>query len=535
VTASDGSTITPVPHTSYDTPRNLHTPSRLLAAALVALALLGGACAPKTDAPSAGDRGGAAESGTVPNAATTETTAKPRPYSVQLRSNSCPFSGLSANGLNVECKTMIVPMSRAKLDGKTVSLAVAIIHSTSPTPLPDPVLYLDGGPGGSALASIDVWTKPVSSMLENRDIILIDQRGTGYSQPRLLCEKLIDNDLSQMSQVLTEECVRTLRNAGADLAAFNTTENAADVADLRTALGIKEWNLFGISYGTRLAMWTMKNNPEGIRSVVLDSVYPPGVNSWEAIAPDLFRAIQQISKDCAAQPACGAAFPDLEGQLNTAIDRLNALEERGGDAFVHELFDALYITEIMPDIPKAIAEAAHGDVNLAFDLLAGMGALRRHPELADSGAPSSARQRPRMSEGMNSSVECAESAPLTTPDRLRAAYKAVPSKVGDVMIKNYLQLIAICRVWDVPENPLSEVKSDIPTLVLAGTYDPITPPEWGKLAAASLTNATYVEVVGSGHAVWAFGECPKALIKRYLDDPKAPGPACDVPPPMFEL
>jgi pimeloyl-ACP methyl ester carboxylesterase len=503
---------------------------------VAALALVAGACGTSaTDTSRFGGRDVRRAPGTIPDPETASVADETPPYPVQLRPLSCPFAGVSANGLHVECKSLIVPMSRTKLDGKTVSLAVAIIHSTSPTPLPDPVLYLDGGPGGSALASIDMWTKPVSSILENRDLILIDQRGTGYSTPRLLCEQLIDNDLSQNARMLTEDCVRNLRNSGADLAAFNTTENAADVADLRVALKLESWNLFGISYGTRLAMWVMKNSPKGVRSVVLDSVYPPGVNSWEAIAPDLYRAVHQISLDCAAQPACNGAFPDVEGQLNTAVTTMNKKYEGEGDSLVHELFNALYITEIMPDIPKAIAAAAHGNESEAFSLLEGAGALRRHPELRDSGPPSSARTRPRMSEGMNASVECAESAPLTTPEALRAAYKAVPSTVGDVLIKNYLQQIAMCNVWAVPPNPLTDVKSDIPTLVLAGTYDPITPPEWGQRAAAGLPNSRYVEVAGSGHAVWAYGPCPKDLIKQYIDDPKAPGPDCTVPPPAFEV
>jgi pimeloyl-ACP methyl ester carboxylesterase len=516
----------PIPH---------RRPSRRVGAiVLVAGALLAAACGSSaTDASRFGGREVRHDLGTLPPSGASTTEAPPA-YPVKLTSLSCPFAGKSANGLNIECKTLVVPMSRTKLDGKTVSLAVAIIHSTSPTPLPDPVLYLDGGPGGSALASVDMWTKPVSSILENRDIILIDQRGTGYSQPHLVCDRLIDNDQSQNTDVIVEECLRTLRNDGAQLEAFNTTENAADVANLRKALNLPSWNLFGISYGTRLALWVMKNHPEGIRSVVIDSVYPPGVNSWESIAPDLYRAVHQIMLDCGAQPACATAFPDLDGQLTTAIDKLNKFGNTG-DIFVHELFNALYISEIMPDIPKAIAAAAHDDQREAFELLEGKGALRRHPELRDSGPPSSARTRPAMSEAMNHSVECAESAPLTSPDALRAAYKPVPDKLGDVLLTSYLQRIAICNVWSVGSNPLSPVTSDIPTLVLAGTYDPITPPEWGKLAASTLPNSTYVEIAGSGHAVWAFGDCPKALIKAYLDDPKAPGPDCTVPPPTFEV
>ncbi len=499
---------------------------------LVAVTVLAAACA-SSDADNAafGGRVYRHAAGSAP--ATPDTTTKKADYPVGFTSTTCPFAGKSANGLKIDCYTLKVPMSRAKLGEGTVELAVAVIHSTSPTPAADPVLYLDGGPGGSALAAIDMWTKPVSSILETRDIILIDQRGTGYSTPRLVCESLKDNDYSSDAGVVTEDCLRTLKNNDVDVAAFNTTENAADVADLFSALKLKQWNLFGISYGTRLALWIMKNHPEGIRSVVIDSVYAPGVNSWESIAPDLARAVHAIAVDCANQPTCNAAYPDVDGQLNTAVDRLNADDSQLGDELVLQLFNALYITEIMPDIPKAISLAAHGDPYEALDLLAGKGALKRHPELRDNAAPSSARSRPKMSEAMNQSVECAESAPLTNPTNLRAAFKAVSPQVSGILLKMYLRRIAVCNVWSVPANTLTDVHSDIPTLVLAGTYDPITPPEWGQRAASNLTHATFDTVTGSGHAVWADGDCPKQLIKQYLDDPTAPGPDCTSTPPDF--
>jgi pimeloyl-ACP methyl ester carboxylesterase len=470
----------------------------------------------------------------------TDATARPPAddvpgYAVTYRPQTCPFATRSANGLTVDCGELVVPMNRANPAGATVSLAVAVVRSTSPAPRPDPVLYLAGGPGGSAIASVDMWTRPMAPILIDRDLILVDQRGTGYSKPRLECTNLRDSDYVSDFASLAENCRRVLTNQHIDVAAFNTTESAADLADLRRALRLKEWNLFGISYGTRLALVAMQTQPYGIRSVVLDSAYPPGARSLDEIPADLSRAIHALSVDCAAQPACGAHFPDVEGQLYRAVDQLNQASRGTGDDYVSELFQAMYMSEIMPDIPKAIGLAAAGEIGQSIKLLEGAGALARHPELIDNGPPSSARTRPSMSEALYHSVECAESVPFTTPDRVRAASKLVAPEIAAELTRSNLRQLALCRVWDVPPRELAEVHSDIPTLVLAGTYDPITPPAWGERAAATLSHATYVLVNGSGHAVWASGDCPKQLVREFVDDPTAAGPDCRGAPPDFSL
>jgi pimeloyl-ACP methyl ester carboxylesterase len=475
------------------------------------------------------------------------------PYDISLRAINCPFDRDSANRMKVDCYNLIVPMRRDQPTGAKVYLAVARIHATAPTPLPDPVVYLDGGPGGSAITSIDRWTAPVSPLLANRDVILVDQRGTGYSQPRLNCDRaFLTSPKGEFDDRRDEaaKCLVDLRAEKIEPNAFNSTESAADVADLRTALKAPAINLFGISYGTRLALWTMATHPEGIRSVVLDSTYPPGsAKLYEETATNLNRAIEALFADCNAQPACRSRYPDLRGTLYATIDRLDAQPLRyrrydavqkkyvttpytGGD-YLMALFSALYVTEVMPDIPKAIYLGGSGNISDAVDLFAGQGALDRSEEDDLKKRPPGARTRPSFTDGLNYSVECAESAPGITGESVDAAAAGLAPEIGRAVATMRKRQLEVCSVWDVSPKPLTEVTSAIPTLVLAGTYDPITPPSWGEHAANLLPNSRLATVIGSGHAVYYAGDCPKQLVKQFIDDPAAPSPDCTGAAPDF--
>jgi pimeloyl-ACP methyl ester carboxylesterase len=543
-------------------------PASLAVAVALLVALVAAACgtpAPASDAERFGGRTvrrtpGGADSGSGITAAAPSTTApggvtttmKPPPYPVKVAPISCPFDRTSANKLKVDCANVVLPARRDKPDGAKVYLAVARIHSTSPTPLPDPVVYLDGGPGGSAIAGIDRWTNPVSPLLSDRDVILVDQRGTGFSQPRLNCDRTFaESPKGEFDERVEEskKCVADLLREKIDPADFNTTASAADIADVRVALKIEAWNLFGISYGTRLGLWIMATHPEGVRSVVLDSSYPPGIKGYEETAGNLNRALEAIFTDCAAQPACHAAYPDLRGALTKAVARLDAspLRRRAydpatrkqvtfpytGKEFVLTIFSSLYYTEIMPDVPKAISMAAQGDVVGAVDLLSGAGYAERTKEEDKPERPRSARQRPAITEGLTSAIECAETVPGTTPDSIKAAAASVPPSIADAVVLFRQRQVEACAAWNVPPNPLTEVHSAIPTLVMAGTYDPITPPAWGEMVTSWLPGSRMVTVQGAGHAAYYSGLCAQVLVKQFFDDPAAPSPDCTGAPPEF--
>ena len=212
----------------------------------------------------------------------------------------------------MDCGYLVVPESRAKPDGREVRLALAIVRSTAAQPAPDPVVYLEGGPGGSAL--YDAWYWFESPIRERRDIVLIDQRGTGYSQPSLNCPEIEDEDVYTADEELdaARACSRRLRREGVDLKQYNSAATAADLADLRVALGLEQVNLLGVSYGTRAALTAMRDSPQGIRSVVLDSAYPPEVDAYTEEAANAAAAIEVLLNGCAADRRCAKAYPKLE-------------------------------------------------------------------------------------------------------------------------------------------------------------------------------------------------------------------------------
>ena len=198
---------------------------------------------------------------------------------------------------DARCGFLVVPENRAKPNGRTIRLTVGIVPAKSPHPAPDPIVYLAGGPGGFPLG--EAQSLIAAGFNRDRELIIISQRGTLYGPPNpaptcpevdrafiyTLGLPLDGSRAIRLNVAATRACFRRMVASGVDLGAYNTTENAADVADLRVALGIREWNVFGDSYGTNLAMTLMREHPQGIRSVTLDSVEPP-----EVVAANLLRA-----------------------------------------------------------------------------------------------------------------------------------------------------------------------------------------------------------------------------------------------------
>jgi pimeloyl-ACP methyl ester carboxylesterase len=446
----------------------------------------------------------------------------------RLTWHGCPFPQPEAT--RVDCATLTVPASRATPTVDTVDLAVAVLHATGGDPAPDPVVYLEGGPGGSSVAWYDAWLDPVSPLLEDRHLILLDQRGTGYSPPSLACtevEDVVEDDPDADLKAL-RACHDRLVAEGVDLTAHSTPENAADVADLRLAMGFDEYNVLSVSYGTRVALRLMDQAPEGLRSVVLDSPYPPDVVALEAQAANAATAITALLDACRAQPACTDSVGDPTEALTRAVERLEAAPvevtvggvlgvggatwEVGGDELVGVLFAALYDTSLLPDVPAALAAAAEGDVVEALQLLGEAEVRGRSSATEDS-------------DGTFFSVECREEARTSSRDVTAAQAAGLPSPLGRILTDDALGVYDVCDFWDSGTAEPTErepVHSDVPTLVLAGEFDPITPPAWAHRAAETLSAAEVVEFPGVGHAVLTQGECAEGVISAFVDRPSDP-------------
>ena len=199
------------------------------------------------------------------------------------------------------------------------------------------MVYLEGGPGGDALANIDssfdsLW----GTIVDHHDLVILGQRGTGSAEPSLQCDQAVELSLDLLDDIVTpseetdayeaayRSCTADFRAGGADLAAYNSVQNATDVEALRLALGFDPWNVVGISYGTRLGQTLMRLYPDGIRSVVLDSVLPTQREAGVDIPTVAQRAYGVLFQECAASATCSGAFPDLEDRFFALVDRLDA-------------------------------------------------------------------------------------------------------------------------------------------------------------------------------------------------------------------
>jgi pimeloyl-ACP methyl ester carboxylesterase len=226
----------------------------------------------------------------------------------------CPFAldATLVEGKHVRCGFLVVPEDRSQPQGPTIRLAVAIFKASSPHPDPDPVVVLGGGPGIALLENLGPRVN-AGNLPSNRDLILFDQRGAGYSQPSLRC---------QAFETL-QACHSRLVKSGINLNAFTTLENAADVHDLIRTLDYRQVNLDGVSYGTRLALTVMRLYPADLRSVVLNSVLPPQVNLFTNIPRATARAFDVLFRGCAADRSCNATYPHLQAVFSQLVAQLN--------------------------------------------------------------------------------------------------------------------------------------------------------------------------------------------------------------------
>ncbi|MGB6923540.1 MAG: alpha/beta hydrolase, partial [Methyloceanibacter sp.] len=245
----------------------------------------------------------------------------------------CPRLQGAEELAKASCFYLMVPENRSQPNGRTIRLMVATYPARSAEKRPDPVVYLAGGPGD--IAPLEVNGLIAAGFIRDRDIVVMSQRGTMFSEPALTCAasddfsrellglRFYSEATKRAHLAATEACHRELAATGADLSAYNSTESAADFADLRQVLGFDVWNVYGTSYGSYLAQTLMRDHPEGIRSVVLDSVLPTTYNvaaNWRN-ASDGFG---NIFRTCAAEPACNAAHPHLEQTFTALVNKLEA-------------------------------------------------------------------------------------------------------------------------------------------------------------------------------------------------------------------
>ena len=456
----------------------------------------------------------------------------------EARQPAIPLATCRLNGgVMAQCGELLVYEDRAAAAGRQIALNIAVVPATGSSNVveDDPLFLLAGGPGQAAVETFPLALSVFADVNRNRDIVLVDQRGTGESNG-LNCEVLEDEtlpaDLPDEQQIaLLDQCRVDLAER-ADLSLYTTDDFVADLDDVRAALDYDTINLYGASYGTRAALTYMRRFPERVRSVVLDSVAGPELVLFLQMPQDGQRALDLLFDRCAADADCNEAFPNFRAEYEAVLAQLatpqpvtvadplsnKPLEFQLDRDFLSQLvFNSLYSAEFQGLLPLLVHHA-HETGDYAPLIVQGLA------------ISSSAGLYP----GLLYAVACSEDAPLIDPaeaESIRAG-----TSFGDFATR----FQTICANWpraEIAADFRDPLQSDIPTLLLSGGADPVTPPEYAAQVAAGLSNSRHIVVPGFGHGVVGVG-CMPSLVAEFVRaaDPAALDAAClDVlqPPPFF--
>lgn len=424
---------------------------------------------------------------------------------------------LNASEVDAECAILTRPENPTKQNGKTIELFVAKLPSTSPSPAEDAFTLIQGGPGGSSIDLAINYNAFLNIIRAKRDIIIIDQRGTGRSN-KLNCDFDPEDTSANSSDPavtarLTRECVEKLKQH--DLGAYTTSVAVQDLEALRQATGYEQLSIYGVSYGTRVAQHYLRRFPQQTRAIIIDGVVDIGLNLAGAeIARRSQDAFDQMVTRCNDTPNCVNELGDIAKQFNQLRERLKAEEVKVAIPHPHtgkseevtltesNLLIAArlmpYSTEGMALLPLLINNAYNGN----YTPLAAQSIIATE-SIADGFAM-----------GMHNSVMCTEDATYVAAN---AAQQAQDTYFGSTMIDN---IRITCEHWPkgiIDDDFLDPFASDIPVLVLSGETDPITPPANGERAAKMFSNSKHLIVPAHGHGVVARG-CLPFLVKDFLED-----------------
>lgn len=463
----------------------------------------------------------------------------------------CTEFKITSPAAGMKCGYVTVPLLHEQPTGPTIQLAVVVLPATDADRQPDPLFMAQGGPGGSTIQTYADYlqSSPQSRPVSNRDIVLWDQRGTLFSKPALLCPEV---DVAGLREAMadsnppdpsapdpTDVCGARLAAQDGDLSAFNSAENADDIDDVRRALGYDKINFYGVSYGTELGQFVMRQHPEILNSVVLDAVVPLSYNLFVEPAFAKQRIGTKYFDACAADPRCDAAFPNLRARYLALIDRLNA-EPVTVAVSPTEAVPASYPAPAPDAAPRPLANLAGQtpyQIRLTGDLLEGAlyQALYSNThdliplivDRADRGDYTyiSSVILPlvlfddTMASGMWTTVTCAERGD-TDPNV--ANYSALLPRLANAELADAASAVEACQQWQIqllPKADLQPVQSDLPTLLLSGAYDPITPPEYAATLLPNLPNGQHVIFPYGAHGQAVTNACANSIIAQFIDSP----------------
>jgi pimeloyl-ACP methyl ester carboxylesterase len=426
--------------------------------------------------------------------------------------------------VEAQCARFEVPENHDAPDGRSITLRVARVEARRGGAHADPVVLLAGGPGQSAVDAFVSMRAAFSRLNRDRDVLLVDQRGTGGSN-RLACglpdlQTQVEPSPAELRR-LAAECLSEIGDR-ADVRHYTTSDYILDLERVRAALGIDQFNLVGGSYGTRVALEYLRRHPDAIRTVIVDGVVPPTLALTQDHARNLDEALEKIFASCAADETCRSRV----GRPTQVLQRLHEQLRKAPIAasypdpvdyspksgeLTHEILAGIvrlfaYQPESAALLPLLLAEAAEGRTQ---PLLAQFGLLLR--SLGD-----------QLAHGMELSVTCTEDLPFLAP-RAEDRQTLLGASLVEV-------LIAQCEVWPrgrLPEDFKRPLRSDKPVLILSGEFDPVTPPRYGDEIARTLSNSRHIVAPGQGHIAMTRGCLPR-LAAEFVDaaDPAVLDSAC---------
>ncbi len=406
------------------------------------------------------------------------------------------------------CGTLTVPEDWSHAaTSRRIEMPFAVIGSKDADPRPDPVAFLTGGPGVTAFFVLPLLGE--APFVEHRNVIVMEPRGSGYAKPALLCS----GGTAGLAQ-----CERAFRDSGVDPDQYRTESLAHDLEALRLALGVAQWNLYGVSFGTFWALHHVRLYPAAVRSMILESPDPPQAGyAWTRTAA--LNAFDRVFDACRADIGCNADYPDLRHRFvdvlrrsaNTKIQP--GLDSRSSGDLFSILYHHLYSTLSLAQVPRLVDAAARGDMETVVASVPTWGTA---PEAFDAGK--------FVASGLNASVECADDIfqPVTLDTRI-SFRRPWPADVIALIRPEGWNYDQICSAWKVTRAADTlglAVHSDVPTLILDGAFDPITPPEWAEATALTLSRSTVLVDPSAAHFVLLTRHtCVWQAVRDLLRDP----------------
>ena len=445
----------------------------------------------------------------------------------ELLLTDCRISaGPGTSSMKARCGTMTRPLDPSGAVSGEIELRVAVVPALNLTPEPDPLVPIAGGPGQGSVQFYSAYYWAFEDVRRNRDILLIDQRGTGESAT-MDCEfddSMIEGDYStELTIEYTEACLAELPH---DPRFFTTSVAVTDIEAVREALGYPSLNLYGVSYGTRVAQHFARRYPDSTRTLIIDGVVPPQLSLGPEIATESQKSVEKILARCAEDDACNEAFPGVIDDFSRVVAELRegsvAIEvphpstgrpeplDFGDSEFAAAIRLLAYHPNSIALIPLLVNEAGKGNyVPLGSQFMMTMIAMMD-----------------AMSLGMHNAVVCTEDVPFY--DKAMIDYAGLDATYMGAYQLEALQ--AICSVW--PAGPIDDdfklaLETNLPVLLLSGDADPITPPRYADLAAVDLGNALHITGVHQGHGQISVG-CTPRLVADFIDsaDPASLDTGC---------